>query len=63
MPRKWKMSKPLNGGFWAVYLGCLMMSHAGSMHCIFHHKGRGNQQGKEPYFSFTFNTYWETQTT
>ena len=34
--------------------------HARSMHCIFHHMGRGNQEGNEPCFSVTFNTYWQT---
>ena len=34
------MSEPVNRGFWAMYLGCLTMSHARSMHCIFHHMGR-----------------------
>ena len=39
------------------------MSHARSTHCIFHHMGRENQEGNEPCFSDTFNTFWETQTT
>ncbi|XP_073231851.1 uncharacterized protein [Porites lutea] len=31
-------------------LRCLMMSHARSTHCIFHHMGRENQEGNEPCF-------------
>ena len=34
-----------------------------AMQCIFHHMGRGNQEGNEPCFSLTFNIYWVTQTT
>ena len=34
-----------------------------STHCIFHLMGRENQEGNEPCFSDTFNTFWETQTT
>ena len=29
----------------------------------FHYMGRENQEGNEPCFSDTFNTFWETQTT
>ena len=43
-----------------MHSGCQMMSHARSTHCIFHHMGRGNQEGNEPCFSGTFNTFWET---
>ena len=34
-----------------------------ALYCIFHHMGRGNQEGNVPCFSVTFNTYWEIQTT
>ena len=40
-----------------MYSGYLMMSHARSTHCIFHHMGRENQEGNEPCFSDTFNTF------
>ena len=49
--------QPLLSRHYSILRGC-PLNTGFTVPCIFHHMGRENQEGKEPCFSDTFNTFW-----